>query len=351
MLKIAKTEELSCSLIKPVTRISNSLGRHSGYKFSDKKAKSNLLKGAAREPFEIFQRQICTMLFFSVGSYLEAVFPSISKWKNENKNFQVENLSVNMEDVLPGYDGDGKHMDTLVTFTVNGHKIVVTCFNTTQKIKVEGFGYFEFFQKYLRQLFCEMIQKAGPKIEDYNKGVIAALSGKRKAVTRPIRSVRYKATAKVSCNRCDVSFTNNSMLNVHKKSRHNRSSLGDSPNSSRIPIIDDLSILDMSTPDANHQMLELEESCPEQFKTLKCDQCDYHCETEQEIDLHKKTVHSIKEQIVKKNEGTNSKNIPSPSKATKQRENTKITCEECTYECQTLDQLERRTCGTMCKGI
>ena len=125
MLKIARTEELANSImIKPVTRISNSLGRNFGYKLSDKKAKSNLLKGATREPLEIYQRQICTMIFFSVGSYLEVVLPLTLKWKNGNQNFEVESLSIKIVEVLPGY-GDGKHMDTLVTVSVNGHKIVV----------------------------------------------------------------------------------------------------------------------------------------------------------------------------------------------------------------------------------
>ena len=64
------------------------------------------------------------MIFFSVGSYLEVVLPLTLKWKNGNQNFEVESLSIKIVEVLPGY-GDGKHMDTLVTVSVNGHKIVV----------------------------------------------------------------------------------------------------------------------------------------------------------------------------------------------------------------------------------
>ena len=75
MLKISETDEVSNSTIEPVTRVSNSLGRHFGYKLSDRKAKSNLLKGAARESLEIVQKRVCTMFLFSVGSYLEVVFP------------------------------------------------------------------------------------------------------------------------------------------------------------------------------------------------------------------------------------------------------------------------------------
>ena len=183
MMKMSKTEEERMTLVQqPTTRISNSLTRNFAYKLSDKKAKSNLLKGAAKEAFEIAHRQLCIMLFFSVGSFFEAVIPTIVEWKNRSKCFEIENLSIKIDNVLPGYDQDGKHMDTLVTFNVNGQKITVCCYNTTQKIKVEGKGYIEFFEKYLEKLFLDIIKKAGAKIDNYNKGVIAALSGKRKII-------------------------------------------------------------------------------------------------------------------------------------------------------------------------
>ena len=247
MMKMSKTNKVMENIQTPVTRISNSMSRNFGYKLSDKRAKSNLLQGAAREPFEIVERQLSTILFFSAGSFLESVIPSVLAWKDGVKAFEVNDLSINIEEVLPGYDQDGKHMDTKVKFKVNSHKIVVCCYNTTMKIKVEGFGYFDFAHKYLKHLFTDAIRKAGAeKIENYNKSVIAALSGKRKAVTRPVRSVRYKAMAKVSCNNCDMSFSNNSQLSIHKRSNHTRGSGDKSANFSNIPIIDDLSLMDLS---------------------------------------------------------------------------------------------------------
>ena len=166
MLKVSRTD-CAMNLLEPLTKVSSSLGRNFGYKLSDKKAKSNLLKGAARESLEIFDNKTCVMLFFNVGSYLEVVFPSVLK-----------------------YDDGGKHIDTLVTFKVNGQKIVVSCYNTTQKIKVDGAGKMEFVQSYLKPLFNDIIVKSGQKIDEYNKSVIATLFGKRKAVSRPVRSVR-----------------------------------------------------------------------------------------------------------------------------------------------------------------
>ena len=149
MIKIAKTAEVMNKEIEPMTRIANSLSRNFSYKLSDKKAKSSLLKGAAKEALEIAERIKCTVLFFSTGSFIEVVVPTILDWKNGQQIFQVENLDIKVEEVRPGYDRDGKHMDTLIIFTVNHKKITVCCYNTTQKVKVEGSGYLEFGHKYL----------------------------------------------------------------------------------------------------------------------------------------------------------------------------------------------------------
>ena len=50
------------------------------------------------------------------------------------------------------------------------------------------------------------------KIEKFNKDVIAALSGKRKVVLRPMRSVRYNAMAMIPCPKCDTVFPNESKM-------------------------------------------------------------------------------------------------------------------------------------------
>ena len=64
----------------------NDLNRHFNYELSDKKAKSNLLKSAAREALKVEERQKCPMFEFSVGSYLLAVNPLVIKWGNCEKH-------------------------------------------------------------------------------------------------------------------------------------------------------------------------------------------------------------------------------------------------------------------------
>ena len=70
MMKIDSSDsDRMASNLQPVTRISSSLSRNFGYKLSDKKAKSNLLKGAAREPFEVDEKQKCIMFLFKTVYY------------------------------------------------------------------------------------------------------------------------------------------------------------------------------------------------------------------------------------------------------------------------------------------
>ena len=78
--------------------------------------------------------------------------------------------------------------------------ITVTCFNSTQKVKVEGRGYLDFVKNVLEPFIkTKLNQFALENIEKYNRDVLAALSGKRKVISRPTRSVKYKAMAKLPC--------------------------------------------------------------------------------------------------------------------------------------------------------
>ena len=135
-------------------------------------------------------------------------------------------------------------------------------------MKVEGKGYQRFMSEFLEPFFSDKLQSVPPgKIEKYNKDVIAALSGKRKAVSRPTRSVKYKAMAKLPCSKCEISFPNNSQSNKHRRAMHTRGK-NDSIGSSRnMPTVDDLSLLDISDEENKEEesskAVSLEENSPE----------------------------------------------------------------------------------------
>ena len=169
MTRLEITEEADSSIIVASgTNVSSSLGRHFSYELSDKRAKANLLKGAAREVIEIKEKQKCIMLTFSVGAYLEVVIPTVIEWDKNELKCRMDEIEIGIEEVVPGYDDNNKHVETLVRFRVNGEKIVVSCYYTTQRIKVEGRGYIAFFNKFIQPLFCDRLRKVIPgKIDKY----------------------------------------------------------------------------------------------------------------------------------------------------------------------------------------
>ena len=85
--------------------MNKSLAQYFAYELSDKKAKANLVKNAAREAFVIDEKQKCSVLLFSVGSFKETVIPTVNVWKNSIKEkIQIENFEISIEEVRPAYD-------------------------------------------------------------------------------------------------------------------------------------------------------------------------------------------------------------------------------------------------------
>ena len=232
---------MTTNAVVPMTKICSSLSRNFGYALTDKKASKNLLKSAGKDPMEVIERQKCLIIELSVGAYKEVVFPMLNHWKSgvsENENITVDNLT-------PGYDDKRNHIDTLIQLTFNGESVTICCYNTTQRIKVEGKGYVE-FSKFLQTLLKERIDKASTNIDNYNKSVIAALSGKRKAISRPVRSVRYKSITQFLCNKCDKGFNNSTMLDNHNKLTHSNQKSLHNVTTPGLPIIDDISLMELS---------------------------------------------------------------------------------------------------------
>ena len=226
------------------TSLTNSLTRNFGYRLTDKKATANFLKAASKEAFELDEKQKCIILVFSVGAYMKCVLPVIKEWQHRSEEFTSGKLQIKVINILPSFDESGKNVETIFTFLVNSQKVTVTCFNTTQKMKVEGNGYTDLVHEYIEKLFLEKIKYYANDIDDYNKAVVATLSGKRKAVSRPLRSVRYKSLTTYACTSCDSTFASSTQLSIHRKVHSVTSN-----DASKLPIIDDLSLMDISSID------------------------------------------------------------------------------------------------------
>ena len=161
----------------------------------------------------------------------------------------------------------------------------------TQKIKVEGKGYLEFVEKYLKKVFTDILQSIGAnKIDDYKKGVIAALSGKRKVVSRPTRSIRYKAMATLTCTKCNLKFLNNTQLNIHRSSTHTKGNMDESVIVGAIPIVDDLSLMDLTAQVDDIPSLELEERCPDDVEVIESNKCQIKSTDENDLQSQVKSM-------------------------------------------------------------
>ena len=80
-------------IVAPVTE----LKRTFGYRLTDKKTKSNLLKGAVRAPFTKEQNQLSVNLDFYAGSYKNVVMPIIKQWDNvKDKEIETTNFKVKL---------------------------------------------------------------------------------------------------------------------------------------------------------------------------------------------------------------------------------------------------------------
>ena len=167
------------------------------------------------------------------------VLPAIRYWDKvkDDKTCKVDTTTIKIASVDLGTDAGGNHTDTKVVFYADKDKVVCHLYNTTQRIMVNGHGCEQFIEIFLMPFFQEKISQNIKNVDLYNKEALSALSGKRKAITRPTRSVRYRAMVRPACNQCDESFTNKSLLGAHTKSMHKKFSMNMTVNNSPIPII------------------------------------------------------------------------------------------------------------------
>ena len=87
------------------------------------------------------------------------------------------------------------------------------------------------------------------------------MSGKRKAISRPMRSVRSKSMTHFLCNNCNQGFKSIILLENHKKSSHSNLKPHLDITTPGLPIIDDISLMDLTVESASGGSVELEENC------------------------------------------------------------------------------------------
>ena len=89
--------------------------RRFNFKLSEKKATSNLLKGADREHLQIETKQNCTNFRFSTGAYILVAKKLIKECEDRFKNGTAiahTDLKITVDEFKTGLELNNKHFDT-----------------------------------------------------------------------------------------------------------------------------------------------------------------------------------------------------------------------------------------------
>ena len=131
--------------------------RNFTYKLNEKTARNKLIRGAKRDSFDIICKSNSCNLIYNLGSWSHVVLPSMVYW-NESKALKTcklkDDLVLRISDIKMGTEVTGKHVDTQVTFIFNDDEIKLHCYSTTQLILINGNGYKNLVQFFLKP-FCE----------------------------------------------------------------------------------------------------------------------------------------------------------------------------------------------------
>ena len=202
------------------------------YNLSKKHAKSKLVKGGKRIPFDIVEHKTSSNLIFSVGAWDKIVLPAVKYWNavKGDKTCTVGSMTVRIASVSVGMEAGKKHIDTLVVFYANMDKVVCHLYNTTQLILVNGHGYVNFINQFLKPFFESKVSMNLEEIEKYNSMVLEKLGCRR--VKRS--SVSYNKGSTFPCNTCDFATSTLMTLKKHMKHEHLAISLNSTKSSSSL---------------------------------------------------------------------------------------------------------------------
>ena len=132
------------------------------------------------------------------------------------KTCKVDSTDIKIASVELGKEVSGKHIDSKVVFYVIWNKVVCHLYNTTQLILVNGNGYANFIEIFLKPYFQSKIDLHMDGIASYNSLALDALGVKQ--VKRS--TVKYKGGSSFPCKLCDFAAKNLSTLKKHDVSYH-----------------------------------------------------------------------------------------------------------------------------------
>ena len=291
--------------------IKSGLNRKFGYKLNQKTARNKLLKGALKNPLVKEVKSSCEILTLNDGAYFVSVLPLIEEWKVKQKTgapLKYNNLDIFITEFKCGKEQNGLVVDVLIKFETNGFKVVTHCYNTKQKIMVNGAGYHKFVDQYLEPFLKASIEENILKVQNYNIAVTETFG------TTKRKNVRYRpGSNKFSCNKCDYDADDSSNMSTHRRISHPNDKKKSLPSlevitstrdNSLIEIMnEDISIVDIDEKEdlkVAIPMLTLEEAVEKEVPIIPnkfhCYICQAGFVDEENLTKHEKYEHS--EQLV-----------------------------------------------------
>ena len=272
--------------------------RHFEYNLNDKAAKAKLIKGGKRIPIMRVDNKGSSNLVFSIGAWDTVVNPAIRYWNSikSDKTCNVGAMTVKIASVSAGMEAGRKHIDTLVVFYANRDKVVCHFYNTTQLVLVNGHGYENFIEHFLKPFFESKIALNLEEITQYNSMALETLGAKR--VKRS--SVKYKGGSTFPCNACDFATNTLMTLKKHMRIDHNAISMNSSKSSSSIMLtpfkhstrnnsISDLMQDNMTITDLTNQDSSV--TVEEHALKFTCLECKFTTTEKNTMDVHVQTLH------------------------------------------------------------
>ena len=168
------------SVLSVINSNTNDPKRSFGYTLNIKRAKANLLKSTKRvHNMDVEVKSGCVNMRFSGGAYQEVVLPLIRNWNLQvNEEFIFDQNTIKVIEVDEGVESKAMHVDTKLVVLVNGEKVVIHSYNSTQNVMIQGKNRETFVMNVLEPYFRQKIEASVDQINRFNKEVKDSLSEK-----------------------------------------------------------------------------------------------------------------------------------------------------------------------------
>ena len=164
--------------------LTNSKIGSSNYLLNKGETLKKLQIAAVKPAIEVTRNKGSNTVHFNTGAYVTVVGPLVKQWKAIEGDFinsdLVDDMDISVDSIYIKKDDAGTIEHYLVKLTVDGHKVTVTCFDTTLTVLVQA-GHSVLEPYCSRALFPHLqheIEKYRMKIKEYNHMVLSYNSAK-----------------------------------------------------------------------------------------------------------------------------------------------------------------------------